>query len=204
MARASIASTAFAFLTLMAGIGLAAPADGPTQQGSDQWRASKLAGIGIYGPDKKRVGAISDVLLGKDGRAAFIVIGVGGFLGLGEKDVALRFDQVTFTDQPIVPPATGAAAPGSAMGSAARNGGLDPAAPVGLGTPPDPTDAAGLPAATAAGPAGSVASPMTLGAVSGAPDMTGMAPHSTAYPDHGTIDMTAEQLKSAPAFHFAK
>lgn len=79
----------------------------PTQQSSDQWRASKLAGVDIYGPDNKKVGAITDILMTKDGKAELVVVGVGGFLGLGQKDVAIPFEQVTFTDQPM--PQTGTA-----------------------------------------------------------------------------------------------
>ena len=72
-----------------------------TQESPDQWRASKLVGVAVYGPEKKDVGKITDVLLSKDGKAEYVIIGVGGFLGIGEKDVAVPFDQVKFTDQPI-------------------------------------------------------------------------------------------------------
>ena len=40
-----------------------------TQESPDQWRASKLAGVAVYGPEKKDVGKITDVLLSKDGKA---------------------------------------------------------------------------------------------------------------------------------------
>ena len=70
------------------------------QESPDQWRASKLAGVAVYGPEEKDVGKITDVLLSKDGKAQFVIIGVGGFLGNGEKDVAVPYDQVKFTDQP--------------------------------------------------------------------------------------------------------
>ena len=43
-----------------------------------------------------KVGSIEDVVLGPDGRATAVVIGVGGFLGIGEKKVALPFDQVVW------------------------------------------------------------------------------------------------------------
>jgi hypothetical protein len=36
-------------------------------------------------------------LLGKDGKVASVIVGVGGFLGMGEKNVALSFDQLKFT-----------------------------------------------------------------------------------------------------------
>ena len=77
----------------------------PTEEPKDQWRASKLAGVPIYGPDNKEVGKITDVLMSKDGKAQAIVIGVGGFLGLGEKNVSVPYDKVKFTDQPVTLPA---------------------------------------------------------------------------------------------------
>jgi len=40
------------------------------------------------------VGDINDILISSDGKIAAVIVGVGGFLGLGEKDVALPFDQV--------------------------------------------------------------------------------------------------------------
>ena len=92
-----------------------------TQESPDQWRASKLAGVAVYGPEKKDVGKITDVLLSKDGKAEFVIIGVGGFLGIGEKDVAVPFDQVKFTDQPMTH-AMSPSAPDKAMGDAGALG----------------------------------------------------------------------------------
>ena len=44
----------------------------------------------VYAPDKAKIGSISDLILSKDGKSVQgFVIGVGGFLGIGAKDVAL-------------------------------------------------------------------------------------------------------------------
>jgi len=59
-----------------------------------QWRASKLMGVDIYGNNNEKIGDISEVLLDKNGNAQAIVIGVGGFLGVGQKDIAVPFDAV--------------------------------------------------------------------------------------------------------------
>ena len=57
--------------------------------------AKELIGLAVYAPDKAKIGAISDLILGKDGRTVEgFVIGVGGFLGIGEKAVALRMDRL--------------------------------------------------------------------------------------------------------------
>ena len=62
-----------------------------TSQDKSQWRAPKLIGVGVYGSDDKQIGKIDDLLLDKNGSAQTIVIGVGGFLGFGKKDVAVPF-----------------------------------------------------------------------------------------------------------------
>ncbi|KMO11208.1 PRC-barrel domain-containing protein [Methylobacterium platani] len=54
-------------------------------------RASKLVGVKVIGMDHVRVGEIEDVLLTEDGRVRAVVIGVGGFLGIGQKSVAVPF-----------------------------------------------------------------------------------------------------------------
>jgi sporulation protein YlmC with PRC-barrel domain len=61
------------------------------QQQMNQWRASKLVGVKVVGNDDKKIGSINDVLIDHDGNAQTVVIGVGGFLGIGAKDVAVPF-----------------------------------------------------------------------------------------------------------------
>ena len=58
--------------------------------------ASKdLIGQTVYAPDKAKIGSISDLILSKDGKSVQgFVIGVGGFLGIGEKSVALQMDKL--------------------------------------------------------------------------------------------------------------
>src|SRR4051794_8804920 len=70
-----------------------------TQESPDQWRGSKLVGLTVYGPNNERIGDINEVLVDRNGKVDAVVIGVGGFLGIGEKDVALPFSQVRFVDQ---------------------------------------------------------------------------------------------------------
>lgn len=64
------------------------------QQTADQWRADKMVGLNIYGPKNDKVGDVQEILLNKEGRAEAIVIGVGGFLGIGQKSVAVPFNAV--------------------------------------------------------------------------------------------------------------
>ena len=59
-------------------------------QKSDQWLSSKFKGTNVLGPDNEKVGDVNDLLFDKDGKILAVIIGVGGFLGIGEKDVALE------------------------------------------------------------------------------------------------------------------
>jgi sporulation protein YlmC with PRC-barrel domain len=58
-------------------------------QRQDQWLASKFKGTDVIGTDDAKIGDVSDILFDKDGKIEAYVVGVGGFLGIGSKDVAL-------------------------------------------------------------------------------------------------------------------
>ncbi len=60
-----------------------------TTQTSDQWLASKFKGTDVVGADDKKIGDVSDVLFDKDKKILAYIVGVGGFLGIGAKDVAV-------------------------------------------------------------------------------------------------------------------
>jgi sporulation protein YlmC with PRC-barrel domain len=77
-----------------------------TAQAVTQWRAPKLVGVAVYGPDEKQIGKIKDVLIDHNGAAQAVVIGVGGFLGFGEKDVAVPFASIQWRTEPRKIPAT--------------------------------------------------------------------------------------------------
>jgi sporulation protein YlmC with PRC-barrel domain len=64
--------------------------------------ANDLIGRNVYEPDNKtKIGSISDLVLSKDGKSVHgFVIGVGGFLGIGEKDVALQIDRLKMSADP--------------------------------------------------------------------------------------------------------
>ncbi len=77
-----------------------------TNQAVTQWRAPKLVGVAVYGPDDKQIGKIKDVLIDHNGAAQAVVIGVGGFLGFGTKDVAVPFAAIQWRTEPRKVPAT--------------------------------------------------------------------------------------------------
>ena len=59
--------------------------------------ASNLIGSTVYSSANENVGSVNDVIFSKDGKIQAIIIGVGGFLGLGEKDVAVPLDRIQFS-----------------------------------------------------------------------------------------------------------
>jgi sporulation protein YlmC with PRC-barrel domain len=64
--------------------------------------ASAVMGKSVYAsaqPDAQSVGDINDVLMSADGKAEAVIIGVGGFLGMGEKDVAIDFERLTWVER---------------------------------------------------------------------------------------------------------
>src|SRR2546428_12219270 len=48
----------------------------------------------VYDPNDSKIGEIMDVLVDREGKATALIVGVGGFLGMGEKDVAVPFNSV--------------------------------------------------------------------------------------------------------------
>jgi sporulation protein YlmC with PRC-barrel domain len=62
-----------------------------TDQDAGHWRGSKLIGVNVYGPNDEKIGAIQEVLIDHDGNAQALVIGVGGLLGIGQKNVGVPF-----------------------------------------------------------------------------------------------------------------
>ena len=66
-----------------------ASASAISSQKPDQLLATKIKGADVIGADDKKIGDISDLLFSKDGKLEAYVISVGGFLGVGAKEVAL-------------------------------------------------------------------------------------------------------------------
>lgn len=60
-----------------------------SKQRQDEWLASKFKGIDVVGADNQKIGDVSDILFSKDGKIDAYIISVGGFLGVGSKEVAV-------------------------------------------------------------------------------------------------------------------
>ena len=65
------------------------------------WRASKLMGLDVYNEANEKLGDINELILDKNGKVSAVVIGVGGFLGMGEHDIAVSMDKLKFIEEPV-------------------------------------------------------------------------------------------------------
>lgn len=88
----------------------AASATTTTTSASGEWRASKMAGVKVYNESNENIGSINDLLMDKSGAVKIAVIGVGGFLGMGEHLVAVPYEKLKFVNEAI---AYNGAAPGA-------------------------------------------------------------------------------------------
>src|SRR3954469_11366375 len=95
-------------------------ADSSSYQGN--WRTSKVVGLNVYNDNNESLGSINDLLMDKSGNIKAVVIGVGGFLGVGEHLVAVPLDKVKFVTEPVAYAGAAAPAPGAANRPATTTG----------------------------------------------------------------------------------
>ena len=74
---------------------------GTTVHKEGEWRASKLAGVDVYNEANEKIGDINDVILDKSGKTEKVILGVGGFLGMGEHYVAVPFEKIKWVNEPV-------------------------------------------------------------------------------------------------------
>jgi sporulation protein YlmC with PRC-barrel domain len=68
-----------------------------TEQAENHISVADFMGQAIYTADNQSIGDINDLLVDKEGGVVAAVVGVGGFLGIGEKNVAVPFENITIT-----------------------------------------------------------------------------------------------------------
>jgi sporulation protein YlmC with PRC-barrel domain len=164
-----------------------------TQLQPDQWQTSNLEGLEVYSSNNgDKIGDISDLVLDSSGKVQAVVIGVGGYLGIGKRAVAVPFDQIRFVNEPRVNTTR------TTTGEA-RLAGTSP----GGGSVPSPSAAV-----TAAVPEGSdgPATSNMAGKNASAPAASGAgqaaAAGSGSTPNHAVLMMsvTKDELRTAPEF----
>ncbi|ANM09368.1 MULTISPECIES: PRC-barrel domain-containing protein [unclassified Rhizobium] len=92
-------------VTKPAGDAAQAPAPAPTadtaqagyitEQAPDQISANTYIGQSVYNGNNESIGSVNDLIMKKDGGLVAAIVGVGGFLGIGEKNVAVPMDKIT-------------------------------------------------------------------------------------------------------------
>lgn len=157
-----------------------------TQASQTDWRASKLIGVNIYGSNNEKIGDINEILIDQSGQAKGVVIGVGGFLGIGEKNVAIPFDKIEWVNNDTRM-SNNTAAGTNANSTTAANG----------------TTAK----STLNNTADNTSNSMNATSNRTTNDVTGTVSNDASntyrgYPDHGVLRMTKADLQNAPSFHW--
>jgi sporulation protein YlmC with PRC-barrel domain len=147
---------------------------------SNDWRVTKLRGLSVYNDNNEKLGSIDDILLDNSGKVEAVVIGVGGFLGMGEHYVAVPFNQLQFSYDAPRNTAAGTDVNAPATSTRTSPSTTNPANP-GLGNPP----VAATPDGATVGTARTTASDRN---------------HTT--PDHAVLNATRDQLRNAPEFKY--
>jgi len=68
------------------------------------YRASKVIGNSVLNDANETIGKIDDLLVTRDGKEPYVVLSVGGFLGMGTRLVVIRYDSLKFADDKITLP----------------------------------------------------------------------------------------------------
>ena len=75
------------------------PTNAPALRG--QWRASKLIGVDVYNEQNEKLGDIDELIVDRSGKISGVVIGVGGFLGMGKRDIFVPMEKLKFLEEPL-------------------------------------------------------------------------------------------------------
>jgi sporulation protein YlmC with PRC-barrel domain len=187
-----------------------------------QWRATKLTGLNVYDPKNEKIGDINELIIGRDGRVAAVVVGTGGFLGIGEHNSAIPFDQVQWVDEPrdrTVAGSSGAAGgntTGTTTGSGTSTSTPAPAAAERADRAAERADrAADKAESAAAGASDATTPPSSSTATADRPAATTTTADRAAdrrdardayrgYPDHAVVNMTKDQLKALPEIRYTR
>ncbi len=192
--------------------------EGPfvTVPSSGAWRVSDFEGKSVYGSDGESIGSISDVLVSQDGSVNAVIIGVGGFLGIGQKDVAVDMSALQLGPGATQAEADQAAAQMNQQQQVDEEttASTGTAAPAGTGTATTGTDTAATGNTTTG--TGMPATGSDTAATGNTTTGTGMPADQTAantagsgetiqigedgLPDRIVLNVTRQQLEDAPAF----
>jgi sporulation protein YlmC with PRC-barrel domain len=86
-----------------------------------EWQTSKLIHMNVYNNNNEKIGDIKELMTDNTGKIENVVIGVGGFLGMGEHDVAVKFSELKWIDAPVSS-STATSSSNTARGKASTTG----------------------------------------------------------------------------------
>ena len=101
------------------------PAAAEVKAKGAHWRSSKLIGVNVYNEQNEKLGDVNEIILDPSGKVMGYVIGVGGFLGMGEHDILVEPAKIKFVNEPVRAasnaPATGTNPPAAGTNAAPTN-----------------------------------------------------------------------------------
>jgi sporulation protein YlmC with PRC-barrel domain len=140
-----------------------------------EWRASKLVGVNVYNEANEKIGDINDVILDQSGKVANVILGVGGFLGMGEHYVSVDFGKLKWVNEPVRSNTTASTSTTSTNPSATN---VD----------------------SSARPATDGTARTTTGAATGT--TTTRSANEYWYPDHAVYNASKDELMAMPQFKY--
>jgi len=152
-----------------------------------QWRSSKLIGVNVYNEANEKLGEIDEIIIDKSGKVDNVILGVGGFLGMGEHNVAVPMDKLKWVNEPVRSSTTTSTAPANSTTQ---------------GTAPTNSNAAANSTAPANRP---TVATTDRGAVTGEVNRSNRpmrAANETWYPDHAVYNASKDELKKMPQFKY--
>lgn len=169
------------------------------EQAANEWRVDWITGTTVNAPDGTSIGSINDVIInGETGEMKAVIVGVGGFLGIGEKQIALPWADLTINSdaQEITADLTreeADAAPEYVFRDRDTGAGMmtDPAGDPAMAPAADPMATGADPMATE-----QPADPMATGGMGDAPMTDDPANNDTSMDDTGMT--TEDTLETAP------
>jgi sporulation protein YlmC with PRC-barrel domain len=81
-------------LAFTSGLALAQATTGRSSLSSGDWLASDVYKADVYDPSEHKIGKITDLMIDSNGKVTGAIIGVGGFLGVAQKDVVIPFKEL--------------------------------------------------------------------------------------------------------------
>jgi sporulation protein YlmC with PRC-barrel domain len=67
------------------------------------WSAKKdIMGKAVYNDNNEKIGEVNDVIFSRNNSASFVVVGAGGFLGMGEHDVAVPLSRIKHENDKLI------------------------------------------------------------------------------------------------------